>query len=210
MADVKWSVYIHTCPNGKKYIGITSRRCEDRWRNGHGYRNNKHFYSAIVKYGWDNIKHEIIASGTSKEAAQKAEQMLIAVYESNNPLHGYNHSNGGEGKNGFVPTSETRAKIRKKLLGTHRPDAVRVKLSVAHSGKHLSDEHKTKIRMSCKNINAKAVICMTTGKLYPSATEASRQTGISRSGITACCRGEIHSCKNTVWTYVEGGVSVGK
>lgn len=208
MADVKWSVYVHTCPNGKKYIGITSRRCEDRWRNGHGYRNNKHFYADIVNYGWDNIKHEIIISVDSKELAHKEEQFLIAFYESTNPLHGYNRSNGGEGKSGFVPTPETRAKIREKLLGTHRPDAVRAKLSVAHSGKHLSDEHKTKIRISCKNINAKPVLCKTTGQVYVSATEASRQTGISRSGITACCRGEMLSCKNTVWAYIERGVFV--
>lgn len=209
MADV-WSVYKHTCPNGKVYIGITSRNCEDRWRNGHGYRNNKHFFSAIKEYGWDNIKHEIIVTGICEESAKVAEQFLITIYESTNPLHGYNHSNGGEGKSGFVPTSETRAKIRKKLLGTHRPDEVRVKLSVAHSGKRLSDEHKTKIKMSCKNINAKAVLCLTSGKVYVSATEASRQTGISRSGITACCRGEIPACKMTVWAYLEGGVSVGK
>lgn len=211
MADVKWSVYIHTCPNGKKYIGITSRSCEDRWRNGHGYRNNEHFYAAIVKYGWDNIKHEIIANRClTKDEAQKAEQELIEAYASNLPAYGYNHSCGGEGKTGFVPTAETRAKIRKKLKGTHRPEDVKLKCSVAHSGKTLSDEHKMKIRLSCKNINAKAVICLTTNKVYVSAADAARKTGISRSGITACCRGEAPSCRKTVWAYIERGVSNGK
>ncbi len=209
MADVKWSVYKHTCPNGKVYIGITSKNCENRWRNGHGYRNNKHFHSAIVKYGWDNIEHEVIVDGLSKELAHTVESLLIAWYMSNDPHFGYNHSSGGEGKTGFVPTAETREKIRKKLTGTHRPVEVREKLSVSHSGKPLSEEHKHKIRMSCKNINAKQVVCLSTGKVYASATEASRITGISRSGITACCRGEIPFIKHTTWAFWKGGASNG-
>ena len=46
-----FKVYIHTSPNGKVYIGITSRDAEKRWNNGHNYKPNKHFYSAIQKYG---------------------------------------------------------------------------------------------------------------------------------------------------------------
>ena len=210
MADVKWSLYMHTCPNGKVYVGITSRTCEDRWRNGHGYRNNKHFYSAILKYGWDNIRHEILLEGLTKEEAQRAEADWIASTECDNPAFGYNHSKGGEGKSGFVPTAETRAKIRKKLTGTHRPEEVKRKVSIAHSGKPLSEEHKLKIKIACQNINSKKVVCVTTGIVYDSAADASRRTGVSRSGITACCRGETPSCRKFVWKYVEGGDRNGK
>ena len=59
-------VYKHTCPNGKVYIGITSREAKLRWNCGNGYNNNKHFKSAIVKYGWNNIKHEILFDGLTK------------------------------------------------------------------------------------------------------------------------------------------------
>ena len=52
-------VYKHTTPSGKVYIGITGLKPERRWRNGNGYKDNEHFYRAILKYGWDNIKHEI-------------------------------------------------------------------------------------------------------------------------------------------------------
>lgn len=209
MAEVKWSVYKHTSPNGKIYIGITSRNCIDRWANGKGYKNNKHFFSAILKYGWDNFVHEIVATNLSKKEAQDLEVSLIEKYSSNHPSFGYNNSAGGEGKNGFVPTTETRNKIRKKLKGTHRPDEVRRKLSLSHTGKHLSDKHKERIRASCKNINGKAVLCVTTGILYPSASIASTRTGISRSGITACCRGETAYCRRTpegtplVWKYYD-------
>ena len=202
MADVKWSVYEHICPNGKIYVGITSRECKDRWQSGHGYRRNKHFYNAILKYGWDNIVHNIIVTGLNKEQAHQMETELIKAYKSNDAQFGYNHSSGGEGKTGCAPSLETREKIRSKLIGTHRPETVRLKLSVAHSGKRLSEEHKNKIKKSCENLNSKKVICVTTGKTYPSATVASRETGVSRSGITACCRGETASCKNFVWEYI--------
>ena len=207
MTESKWSVYRHTCPNGKVYIGMTSKKCEERWQNGHGYRKNEHFFSAIKEYGWNSITHEVIATGLSKERAQHCEQLLISAHKSNNPLYGYNISTG-VGKTGLSPTPETRDKIRKKLVGTRRPDEVRARLSASHSGKQLSDEQKMRIRMSCKNINARPVICLTTGIMYPSATEASRQTGISRSGISSCCVGTRRTCKKTAWAYSDRGDSI--
>lgn len=61
-----YTVYMHITPSGKRYIGITCRKPEYRWNNGKGYEANEHFYSAINKYGWDNIKHVIVLSGVSR------------------------------------------------------------------------------------------------------------------------------------------------
>lgn len=78
-------VYKHTAPNGKVYIGITGRNPLARWNGGNGYRNNPHFWNAICKYGWDNIRHEIIMSGLSKEESEQCEIMLIKSHDSTNP-----------------------------------------------------------------------------------------------------------------------------
>ena len=101
---MSYSVYKHTFPNGKVYIGITSKKPETRWNRGYGYLskskpNGKYgqplMANAILKYDWDDIQHEILFSGlTRKEACQK-EIELIKEYKSNNRKFGYNISNGG-------------------------------------------------------------------------------------------------------------------
>lgn len=46
----KYCVYKHVSPSNKVYIGITSKNPLRRWENGNGYKNNKYFYRAILKY----------------------------------------------------------------------------------------------------------------------------------------------------------------
>lgn len=92
--DKCYSVYMHTSPSGKKYIGITCQEPEKRWKNGNGYKSQKYFYKAISKYGWDNFKHEILFSGLTKEEAEQKEIGLIALYQSDNYLYGYNIEHG--------------------------------------------------------------------------------------------------------------------
>ena len=130
----KYWVYIHTCPNGKKYVGITTAsKPERRWLKGNGYRYNDHFYRAILKYGWDNFEHEVFEVD-SKEEMYRKEVELISFYHSNDPNFGYNHSVGGEhGSLGCRCSEETRKKI-----------------SETKKGKVLSEEHRKKISEAVK------------------------------------------------------------
>lgn len=91
-----YCVYKHISPSGKIYIGLTAQKVEERWRKGSGYKKNQAFYNAIQKYGWDNIKHEIVAENLTKEEACKIEIELIKKYDSTNSDKGYNISLGGE------------------------------------------------------------------------------------------------------------------
>ena len=88
-----YCVYEHVFPNGKKYIGIT-RDTHARWRNGKGYETQDKVNRAINKYGWDNIQHNIIVDGITKEQAETLEKYLIAELHTIN--NGYNVSSGGE------------------------------------------------------------------------------------------------------------------
>lgn len=78
-----YCVYKHTFPNGKVYIGSTGQKPKDRWRNGKGYeRYHRIMYQDIVTYGWDNITHEILADGLTKESAHEIEYAQILIHSA--------------------------------------------------------------------------------------------------------------------------------
>ena len=119
---------MHKCPNGKVYIGITSRRPKARWVCGNGYIKNEHFYRAIQKYGWENIEHIIVEQNLSKNDAAELEIKLIKEYKSNDYKFGYNMSSGGEfGGSGVIVSQETRAKLSQKRKGRKLPEYVKNK-----------------------------------------------------------------------------------
>lgn len=91
----EYKVYMHTFPNGKRYIGITKQNVEKRWSNGKHYKEQA-VGRAIKKYGWDNIKHEIIYDNLTEIEACNYEQQLITKYKTNQNEYGYNKSIGGD------------------------------------------------------------------------------------------------------------------
>ena len=137
----KYTVYKHTTPNDKVYIGITCR-LKQRWSRNGFYYTGQYFGKAILKYGWDNIKHEILYSGLTKEEACQKEIELIARYKSNNPEFGYNVAPGGE-----IPWNTGKIGI------FHHSEDTRKKMSESHAGKPApskgckrSEEFKQKLR----------------------------------------------------------------
>lgn len=94
---MNYKVYKHINKiNNKIYIGITQQELNKRWQNGYGYKEQKYFYSAIKKYGWENFEHIILFDNLTEEEAIKKEIELIKEYKSNNRKYGYNISQGGE------------------------------------------------------------------------------------------------------------------
>lgn len=85
-----FSVYKLTSPNNKRYIGITSGNPVRRWAGGRGYEYNKEFWEDIIKYGWDNIRREIVLTTENEDEAHEKEIELILLYDTTNPDLGYN------------------------------------------------------------------------------------------------------------------------
>ena len=120
--DAKWTVYVHIVPKAisgydydKYYVGITSQSPKRRWgKNGNVYRrsNQRFFEYAICKYGWDNMKHFIIASHLTETEAKDMERVLIKQLDSYGS-HGYNLTFGGDGALGAVPKTSKRIHIFK-------------------------------------------------------------------------------------------------
>lgn len=93
-----WTIYKHTFPNGKVYIGQTKTKLNRRFENGHGYDNCPLMAKAIQKYGWDTVQTEILQDNiSSQHEADELEKYFINLYDSCNSEKGYNLAIGGRG-----------------------------------------------------------------------------------------------------------------
>ena len=156
-----WTVYRHITPSGKYYIGITSREnLNQRWRNGRGYNKKskkQFFYNAIEKWGWDNIKHEILDTNLTEDEAKSLENKYIEKYRTFvgfSDCNGYNCTLGGEGCVGYVPNEETKRKLSELNKGKHHTEETKRKISESskgkNKGKHHTEETKRKIGEASK------------------------------------------------------------
>lgn len=214
-----YTVYKHTSPSGKVYIGITSMTPEKRWQNGRGYRNNPHFAAAILHHGWDNFRHEIVAEGLTQEAAEQVEVELIAEYDATNKSRGYNLDLGGNVGAKHSPetrqkigaanrrrawTGEARARIGAASKGRIPSAEVRQKMSHAHLGHTHSEEAKAKIRAA----KQKPVVCIDTGRRYGSVKEAAADIGASASLVAGVCRGVYQTTHGLRFQFIQEEVVV--
>lgn len=96
---MSYLIYKHTCPDGGVYVGQTGTSDPNlRWKGGLGYLFSKSFYEAIQRFGWNNIRHEILYSNLSPEEAFHKEKELIEFYKQNAPIC-YNRAKGSECRN---------------------------------------------------------------------------------------------------------------
>lgn len=189
-----YKVYKHTTPNNKVYIGITSCDVERRWQGGRNYKNNKYFTNAIKKYGWSNIKHEILFDGLPKEEAEKKEIELITFYKSNNSNYGYNIENGGNCSGKLSEETKNKISLANKgktswIKGKHWSEGHKKRISEIEKGrvspmkgKHWTIEQKANV--------GTAIICLNTGEAFYSIREAARKTGCDRRNITRVLKGK--------------------
>jgi group I intron endonuclease len=191
--------------------------------NGSGYRKNQHFWRAIQKHGWDNFKHEILFTNVTRDFACFAEKCLVACHKTDDPLYGYNLTSGGDKGCTYSEESRRKISESRKgkytgesssmfgISPKERMDEVTYQqwLYKQKTNKPKGENHpmfgvSPKERMdeetyrqwrekrydSPKNISVK---CIETDKIYKSAREAERETGIAHSSITKSCSSEDHS-----------------
>lgn len=162
---MSYFVYIHTCPNNKRYIGVTSRKPKYRWKSGKGY-GNQTFGRAVNKYGWDNIDHKVFEVDTKSEMYY-LEKYLISYYQTTNSLYGYNKSTGGEiGPIGNKFTEEQIQKLKIARKGFVLSNESRLKISNTLKGHKFSEES---IRKMKKSHGHKVMV---DGNIYDSIKEA--------------------------------------
>ncbi len=215
----EYTVYLHISPDGKRYYGATKQNVNRRWRkNGEGYRGNKNFTNVIEKYGWDNFQHIVIAKGLTKEEAHWLEIELIKAWDTTNPDKGYNITKGGASANGWNPPEETRKKLSKarkgKCVGKNNPMYGKYGENSPRYGKHHTEEARKKMSENSRgkyigknSPRAKAVICITTKRIFHTAKEGGEYYNCASSSIIRCCQGKLKSAgklneTKLVWRYL--------
>jgi group I intron endonuclease len=211
MTDPNYTVYRHIFPNGKSYIGITSQRPYwRRWRAGSGYCSQPKMYRAVQKYGWENIRHEVLAEGLTLPEANRIEQEMIAKYDS--VTNGYNISSGGGGTFGIPCSDETKAKIGRANSGKPSSDPMRLaRYTKEHGawnkGKRLTGEHYRKVAEERKRRCNKKIACYSPVthemiKIYDSCANAARAVGVSKNNISRCAHGGRKTSAGYEWRYL--------
>lgn len=199
----RYTVYRHISPSGKVYVGITCRKPEYRWNKGKGYKETDQlcFFRAIKKYGWDNIKHEILYTNLSEEEAKTLEISLIKHYKSLGIS--YNMTDGGDGGRGLHGkrkklSEETRRKMSESRKGLFAGEKNPM------YGRHTDNPIYGKFG---KNHPASKVVYQYTTdgvfvQRWDSMTEAAVALGYTQKAvthITACCNGRYKTALGYIW-----------
>ena len=118
-----YSIYVHTTPDGLKYVGFTGQEPIKRFGGGSHYRNNIRFYDAIKFFGWDNIEHQVLETVKDKKIALKREEYYTLLFRSNEPEFGYNIQVG------CIKDEDGRKKHSEKLKGRKHSEETKKKQS---------------------------------------------------------------------------------
>lgn len=184
-----YSIYKHTAPNNKVYIGQTKQNPHDRWHVGNAYKTNTYFSNAIKKYGWDNFKHEIIQSGLTLEEANALEKQLIEQYKSTDRRYGYNIREGGS--SGFIPAEETKEKLRTALTGRANPHT-------AEQNKHISQAKGHPVKQFTMEGDYIQTFWSSGEAVYHLGKDRTHQ-----SHIVQCCNGKRFQALGFRWCWEE-------
>lgn len=220
MKNKKYWVYIHTFPNGKKYVGLTTQKnVKRRWLGGDGYKGQL-VYKPILKYGWKNIEHKIYECETEAEM-KYLERYLIAYYNTTDRRYGYNITDGGESANGviranrkpidqydkfgnFIKTWDSTYSVGKEMnwdsasitacLKKRQPTAYNYYWCYTGETPEFK-KYRTKRKVCQYDLNCNFI------REFENAAEAGRSLGKDNCAIVECCNGKRKSAYKFIWKY---------
>ena len=161
--------------NNKEYIGLTTRKLEERWKQ-HLYESNREnswewntpLGNAIKKYGKSSFDVSVLEKCSSEKELKEKEIEHISKRKSFVRYGGYNLTEGGDGRLGYTMSEETKRKI-----------------GLGRKGKKMSPESIKKCRLAAKKRSV--------GKTSP--MEGRKHTEEAKKKIVSSLIGRKHSDK---------------
>lgn len=139
-------VYEAKFPNGKRYIGLTTKSLQRRKaeHKHHSGRSSRKVYNAIRKYGWENVTWKVLATCFTEEEMRNKEKYFIKKFRTLEIEFGYNHREGGDGGR---HDEQTKKKI--SLMNSAENNGMYGK-EAWNKGKSLTKEHKENLSRAHK------------------------------------------------------------
>ena len=198
------------------YIGATARSLEER-KADHLQKADKkvgsYFQEAIGTYGPDAFIWEQIDIASSNDELASKEIKYISEYDALE--NGFNSDKGGGIKktvykyslDGSLNATFEDLTTASKTIGVRKQDISRACWNVNHTlGGYLWSYDKIETFVAENDSRKKEVVqSFLDGNLvakYISVAEASKETGISKTCIARCCRGEREQSKGFLWKYI--------
>ena len=153
----------------------------DRWDGGLGYEKQKRVFSAILKYGWENISHYLLFDGLEKETALTIESILIREWKTYTRAKGYNTVLPQ-----IVPPD-----------GFVMPEITKTVVLDFYDCSVEARRHKRDLNCSNQIYKCKPVRLVETGDVFKSATIAARYVGTSVNSISRAA--QYGSASGTCW-----------
>lgn len=200
---------------GECYIGATTKSIEER-KQDHLQKANsgqgQKFHDAISSTGANNFTWEQL--DTASDPNELAEKETKYVYDFKAQEEGYNGDCGGGfqkliyqyNENGILIETYNSLNEIKETLGI---DKQRISSACLNSTMYegsfwsyrLLEKIIPKTDLRVKSVNQYS-LDQEFIENFKSASEASRLTGISKSCITRCCRGERKNSGGFIWNYI--------
>ena len=173
------------------YVGVTgnfNNRMNDHKRMAKKKQHRNNYLQNVINKYQDELIYEVILEDT-KENCYEYEKSLRP-----NPKIGWNISIGGQiPNNGRKISEETRELWRKQAkergcAHMHTPE-VAAKISKAMQG--------------AKNHQAKEIICLDTGEIFPTAVAAGKHFGVTSQMISRVARGLNPTAKGKKFKFTK-------
>lgn len=196
------------------YIGITTKSMEER-KADHIQKANKgiggRFQEAIATNGADAFRWEQIDTAASTNELAEKEKKYILQYDSKE--NGYNSDSGGgfrktvyqfDLEGNLIASFDGLKEIQLTLGHDKRRISNASITATVWKGSYWSYSQNSTFKSSIDSRKKKVFKYSLDGNLlaqYISVAEASKISGISKTCISRCCRGESEQSRGFLWRY---------
>ena len=223
----EFKIYCYTNQyTGEKYIGSTCKTLKSRaGKDGREYRRtNTRFKEAIDKYGWDSFEVEVLDVADDNREASRLERYYIKQFNTDMVGVGYNGNKGGGvpthkgvvrfSLDGTVTVYYTSLSEASRVTGISVTSIIdccsgRLKTSGGFIWRYDVEENERLDKMNITPFSGERRVDQLSidGKLirtFDSAKEAESATGVLRSKICMCCKGQRKTAGGYKWRYTDG------